>query len=231
VSAPTSPYSIRHLFYDGTAVFRLALVGLLLVSGVACSADSIVLKRPDGTTFSFPLSGPQYDPRAEKLVREIQELDKLIEQSSKGAPRDVAIALRQIASEYRKEAVDNLELAVETAQQTSSLQLDSKLIGKAADGVKGFRQLVNSPTPNSLRVKTQISTTISDAQIHYLGKADHELQLFHWSSYTPGDRLVIGRYVFRVQSEALPGGSFQEEVRIFSDPAMQVLSPIVGVPK
>jgi hypothetical protein len=124
----------------------------------------------------------------------------------------------------RNDAVDSLDLAYRVAGETSG-PLDNQQIDSAKQNVQIAKDILKATPPPRLFVKTAISSTVTGAALHYWDAADYKKKVGSWSSYTPGESLHIGRYLFRLDSAA-GTAPYQELVLILSDPTEKVLSPL-----
>jgi|ERR1044071_2269821 hypothetical protein len=208
------------------AVATTLLLALFIAvpSRAAKGKPDIVLSRADGKTVTVPMSGSLYDPRAEKLAREIQALDKEIRDTRASAPSppsEAAAEMLTVAIESREDAVRELELALSVARLTSAGKLDEESVRKAQDFANSGKTVLSAQIPSSIFVATNISTSVPNATIHYMKKAQFAAKSKEWSSYTDGERMRIGRYVFRVQP-----GDYDEIVLVTSDPTNKRLSPM-----
>lgn len=197
-------------------------------SQAAKGKPDIVLKRADGKTVTVPMSGSLYDPRAEKLAREIQALDTEIRDARASAPSppsEAAAAMLTVAVESREDAVRELELALAVARLTSAGKVDDKSITKAQDYASSVKTVLSAQTPANFLVATDISTSVPNATLHYMSKHNFAAKSKEWSSYTNGQRLQIGRYMFRVQWSDTAEGYYDELVLVISDQTKQRLEP------
>jgi hypothetical protein len=198
-------------------------------SRAAKKKADIVLSRADGNTVTVPMSGALHDPRAETLAREIQTLDAAIRHArasaTSGSSSEAQAAMLDVAVESREDAVRELELALAVARLTSAGKLDDESVGKAKDYASQVKAVLSAQAPNSILVATDISTTVPDATLHYMSKGKYNAKSKEWSSYTAGERMRIGRYVFRVQP-ADAAEVYEEFVLVTSDPTKKRLSPM-----
>lgn len=231
---------MRNACAEALRIPSLAVACVLLI--VACASQpkapdggNIVLKRADGQSVEVPLSGSLHDPRAERLAREIQVLDEQIATAqgkiigTTGPPTGreaVQYAMLDIAIESREDALRELELALAVAPKTSAGSLDNETVARAEENASSASAVLSTQPPNSILVATNISTSVPGASLHYMSKGKHRQHSSEWSSYSDGERLRIGRYVFRVQP-ADPGTEIYEEtVLVVSNPTQKRLTPL-----
>jgi hypothetical protein len=209
------------------ATTLLLALFLAIPSRAGKGKPDIVLSRADGKKVTVPMTGSLYDPRAEKLAREIQALDTEIARAPAPSPSssEAAAAMLTVAVESREDAVRELELALAVARLTSAGKVDDKSIAKAQDYANSVKTVLSAQTPASVVVATDISTSLPNATLHYMSKGKFDAKSKEWSSYTDGDRLHIGRYMFRVQQADTAEG-FDERVDVISDPTKIRLSPM-----
>jgi outer membrane murein-binding lipoprotein Lpp len=208
----------------------------LLIVGCASRAKeqpgNIVLKSATGKAIEVPLSGSLYDARAAQLAREIQTLDQQIAKGRKQRPAAtpetdvIQDEMLNIAIEARNDALADLGLALEVARKTSAGSLDEETIARAKEDADSAMTVLNTQPPSSIAVATNISTSVADATLHYMSKAKHRQRSTDWSSYTEGERMRIGRYVFRVQPPETGTPLYEELVLIIADPTQKRLTPV-----
>lgn len=198
---------------------------------------NIVLKRADGHSVEVPLSGSLHDARAERLAREIQALDaqiataqgKIIGTTGPPVGREaVQYAMLDVAIESRDDALRELELALAVARKTSAGSLDDETVARAEDSASSASAVLSAQPPGSILVATNISTSVPGASLHYMSKGKHQRRSNEWSSYSDGERLHIGRYVFRVQPVDPGTVNYEETVLVISDPTQKRLTPVRG---
>lgn len=187
------------------------------------SEKDITLTTSSGTTVRVPSAGALANDTAQEVALGVVDLDQQLKKNRKGKS-DVSSAMKQIALDARNDAVDSLDLAYRVAGKTSG-PLDSEQIDSAKQNVQIARDILKATPPPRLYVKTTISSTLTGAVLHYWDAADYKKKVGSWSSYTRGEMLHIGRYLFRLDS-ATGGEPYQELVLILSDPTEKVISPI-----
>lgn len=206
-------------------------VAVLTGCGAATVQDGsfISLSKPDGTHVLVPLNGPLHAARTDRLAREVQSLDKIIATRKDSARSQSEAAVIMIAVESRNDALKELELALRIAQQTSAGQLDDGILQKAERYCNGSREALNSPVPTAVFVTTHISTSLSGATLHYMSKGDYDAnKKLSWASYSEGDKLRIGRYVFRVEPHDPNYGVYDELILVVADPTNRLITPLRG---
>jgi hypothetical protein len=223
--------------YLNRCLVKYSLCLLLSIVLIGCSLGGmrhnngeavISLTRPDGTYVVLPLNGPLHSYNAERIAREIQSLDKIIAIRKASTASESDIAMLSVACESRNDALRELDLALRIAQQTSAGQLDDGILRKAEQYSSGASKALRSPVPTIIMVATQISTSVANATLHYMGKGDYDNKLNSWASYSKGDRLRIGRYVFRVEPSESNSEIYDELVLVITDPTERVITPLHG---
>ncbi|HME44994.1 MAG TPA: hypothetical protein VKF36_18015 [Syntrophorhabdales bacterium] len=189
-------------------------------------ASIISIAKPDGTNVLVPLSGPLHNETAEKIAREIQSLDKLISSRNVSPTSQAETALLTVARDSRNDALRELDAALRIAQQTSAGQLDEDILRKSKLYASSAREALRSPIPSTITVATQITTSIRNATLHYISKLDYDLKSQSWMSYSEGESLRIGRYVFRVDPCDVNLTGCEELVMVISDPTKRHITPI-----
>jgi len=190
------------------------------------SGDAITLLRADGGSVTIPLSGPLHNEKAESLARELQSLDNIIASRNALARSEIDAAILSVANESRNDALKELDLALRIAQQTSAGELDDKVLQMAERYSKASKEVLTSQVPTTIYVTTLISTSEANALLHYVSKGDYDAKNLSWISYSEGDKLRIGRYVFRVEPPNLNSGVYEEVVLVVSDPTKRKLTPL-----
>src|ERR1700680_2268897 len=152
------------------------LVGALALSPFSVGAWSqsgkepaIKLAKPDGKEVVVPLSGPLSNDSAQGVAKDIQSFDKQVKSKKYLAHvknPEVAEAMAEIAAQSRNDALEQLDLAYRIAGKTSG-ELDNRLIDGAKHDINAATQVLSSPPPPSVNVRTQISTTVPNAALHY----------------------------------------------------------------
>jgi len=186
---------------------------------------AISLTRADGSRVEVPLSGPLHSHEAERIAREIQALDTAIASRKASAKTASEGAILAVVVESRNDAVHELDLALRVARNTSAGQLDTSILGKANRYSSVANEVLRSPVPNTSMVNTQILTSIPNATLHYQSKGEYDAKSELWLSYSEGDRLRIGLYVFLVEPPGPVTDSFCDLVPVTSDPTKKNLTP------
>jgi hypothetical protein len=184
----------------------------------------ITLTTSSGTSVRVPSSGAISNDAAKQVARDVIAIDRQLKPGKKSGKSDVSAAMQQIALDARNDAVDSLDLAYRVAGKTSGA-LDSEQIDSAKRNVQIANDILKATPPPRLYVRTAISSTLTGAVLHYWDAADYKKKIGSWSSYTPGEMLHIGRYLFRLDS-ATGGEPYQELVLILSDPTEKMISPL-----
>lgn len=198
----------------------------LTVAAQVNSQKEVTLTTSKGSAVHIPTTGTLANDAAEQVAVDVVAIDGQLKPGKIGkkGKADVAAAMRQMAMDARNDAVDSLDLTYRIAGQTSG-PLDSQQIDAAKENVQIVKDILKATPPPTLYVRTTISSTVSGASLHYWDAADYKKKIGTWSSYTPGETLHIGRYLFRLDSAA-GGEPYQELVLILSDPTEKVLSPL-----
>lgn len=227
------PCAISCSLFPRRISFLLSL-GLIAVAHVvpartsaqASSGKDITLTTSSGTKVLVPSSGALANDSARQVAGDVLAIDAQLKSKpgKRSANSDVAAAMQQMAADARNDAVDSLDLAYRVAGKTSGI-LDNGQIDSAKQNTQIAKLILNSAPPPKLYVRTAISSTVSGASMHYWDAAEYKKKIGSWSSYTSGEQLHIGRYLFRV--DGTNGGQpYQELVLILSDPTEKVISPL-----
>lgn len=216
----------------------LRSASLLSAMFIGCAAQSganksVVLTTAKGGVVEVPLSGPGFDPRAVDLASDIQALDKQITQARKAKPAaspdmaEIRAEMLEIAVDSRNDALSELDLALSVARKTSAGALDDEAVARAKANANSGRAVLSNSAPSSVIVATDISSA-AKATLHYMSKASYQARSTEWSSYTEGERMRIGRYMFRVQPADANTPPYTEVVLILADPTRKRLVPVIG---
>jgi hypothetical protein len=219
----------REVRTSSSVAGRLTL-GLVIALLAACESaprrpDFIELRKPGGGLLRVPLGGPGSNPESTAVARRVQEIDAELEgwrAAHPSADHQVAAALTGAARELRDEAVWQLDLAYRVAERTSG-PLDAALVLLAGGGADEARKVLRSPPPASAFVETRITAASGDAALRYMTAGEHRSGTGSWSTYNPGQRLRIGRYVFRIETTA-GTAPWVETLLVIEDPTVRQLT-------
>lgn len=222
------PNVMRGFLVSAIGFATLTSVAGLGSIGARADDASPVLSVPGdpGKAIQVPLGGPLYDPQAETIAREILSTDRAIDALRQRPSSEANQALIALAQDLRTESYRNLDLAVRVASHSSGPAKDILLL--AEESASAAKAVATATPPPGLQLLTEITTSLVDASLHYIAKGDYdriEPTARQWTSYTSGDRLRIGRYVFRVQP-APPEPAFEEVVMVIAEPTKRVLQPV-----
>ena len=192
----------------------------------ASSGKDITLTTSSGTKVVVPSSGALANDSAQQVAQDVIAIDRRLKSKPQrpAGNSDVVAAMQEMAADARNDAVDSLDLAYRVAGETSGI-LDNGQIDSAKQNTQIAKLILDAAPPARLYVRTAISSTVAGASLHYWDAAEYKKKIGTWSSYTPGEQLHIGRYLFRV--DAVNGGEpYEELVLILSDPTEKVISPL-----
>lgn len=177
-----------------------------------------------GTTVDIPAKGaPNFNLEASRIAGDLKALDAAVANwklSPADIPPDLAVAVMSVVKESRDNVIVMMADVYEIARRTSG-PLDNRRMESAQISLKTLQDAV-SVAPGSLKwyAGTNI-TSEPGAAIHYVAGIDFDkaatIQLA-WQSYTRGQSMRIGRYVFRVQPNNPSRPPFFESVPILVDP-------------
>jgi hypothetical protein len=212
------------------SLWSLALTTIIISLPAQAQSNSdkdITLATSSGTAVRVPSTGALANDAAQNVALDVVYVDRQLKSSKSGkraGKEDVAAATQKMALDARNDAVDSLDLAYRVAEKTSGV-LDSGQIDSAKQNVQIAKLILKTTPPARLYVRTAISSTVSGAALHYWDAADFKKKVGSWSSYTPGEPLHIGRYLFRVDG-VNDNEPYEELVLILSDPTERVISPL-----
>jgi hypothetical protein len=222
----STPSPGRNTFLSLCCLVLMAIVIPARTLAQASAGKDITLTTSSGTKVLVPSSGALANDSAQQVALDVLAIDRQLKSKPGKRPgdSDVGAAMQQMAADARNDAVDSLDLAYRVAEKTSGI-LDSGQIDSAKQNVQIAKLILNTAPPARLFVRTAISSTVTGATLHYWDAAEYKKKTGSWSSYTPGEQLHIGRYLFRV--DGVNGGEpYQELVLILSDPTEKVISPL-----
>jgi hypothetical protein len=211
------------------SLYCLVLTAIVIPASTPAQAPSdkdITLTTSSGTKVLVPSSGALANDSAHQVAHDVIAIDGQLKSKPRKRPgnSDVAAAMQQMAVDARNDAVDSLDLAYRVAGETSGI-LDNGQIDSAKQNVQIAKIILNTTPPARLYVRTAISSTVTGASLHYWDAAEYKKKIGSWSSYTSGEQLHIGRYLFRIDG-ANGGEPYEELVLILSDPTEKVISPL-----
>ena len=212
----------KHLLHS---VFFVVLSGCSLNGNFG---ETISLTRFDGSSVLVPLNGPLNNEKVERIAREIQSLDRIIASRKADTKSESEAAVISVAYESRNDALSELELALRIGQQTSAGQIDNGILRKAEQYYIGSKEVLRSPIPPNIFVATHISSSVANSTLHYISKGDYDAKKLSWISYSDGDRLKIGRYVFRVEPLETKSDFYEELVLVITEPTNRLIRPLRG---
>ena len=96
-------------------------------------------------------------------------------------------------------------------------------LDSAQDSIQSVRGALEKSMPTSLYCRTEIKSASEPSSIHYMPEGIFRSGGEDWVSYTPGTKIKIGNYRFRVSGE---GEAFNQKVTILQDPFVHVIQPL-----
>jgi hypothetical protein len=220
-------------------LLREIVFGLCVSLAVSCAptatsgmrdGEFIELRKSNGVTLRIPLRGLLYNKEAVAIAREIQSIDASLgswRASSKTMDPAVVNAAEHIVLQLRDEAIAELAFAYEVAEDTAG-PLDVRSLRNASRRAGDALGVFRVSLPSSVYVKTEITSSVPNAVLHYMSFADHEAKKRSWSSYNVGERMRMGLYVFRVQTPGSNPQVYEEIVSIDQDPKRHQINPVLG---
>jgi hypothetical protein len=187
-------------------------------------APSDRFQTSEGAIVDIPANGaPNFNPDAGRIAGNLKALDAAVvnwKLPQADIPSDLAAAVVSIVKESRDNVIVTMADAYEIAQRTAG-PLDSRRMNSAQINLKTLQDAV-SAAPGSLKwyAVTDI-TSEAGAAIHYVAGVDFDKASTiqpAWQSYTQGQSMRIGRYIFRVQPNSPARPPFFESVPILVDP-------------
>jgi hypothetical protein len=198
-----------------------------MVSGIAAGADkSVTLHKADGTSIVVRDKGAAAGDEAFAMAAKIAAFDSELK-SSKPPEGDAEVirAMQQIAAEEREDAVETLDRAIRIANRTAG-GLDNTLLNRANEALSSARRVMRAAPPPSLFVRTEITVAEPRSALHYQTAAEYKHKEEFWHSYNLGEKLRIGRYMFRARPGKAEAREYREMVLVLADPTAVNLQPV-----
>ena len=202
-----------------------AFFGIEAAAGQDRGSRDIILLKSDGSQVRVPASGPLASPAAQEIARDVQAYDRRARSQpfSGAADPQIAQAVERLAQEVRDDAVDRLDQTYRLADVVAG-PLDQDLLEAARKTADALKQMMRAPPPPRLNVRTQITVTLPNASLHYCLRGDYKANACSWRSYSTGDVLPIGLYMFRAESAG--NEPTEEEVLVLNDPTTRMIAPM-----
>lgn len=207
------------------SVSAMAVATAILVSTVGGADKSITLHKANGTSLVVRDQGAAGD-EAFAVAEKIATFDSEWKSSQPLEGRtEVIRAMQQIAAEQREDAVETLDRAIRIANRTGG-GMDKTLVKSAGEALASARQVISAEPPPSLFVRTEITMADPQRALHYQTAAEYRRKEESWHSYNLGERLRIGRYIFRIQPGKPEAHDYRETILVLADPTVVKLQPV-----
>lgn len=207
---------------------------LISASLILCSCSStapapqqpeypgITLTSSDGTPLTIEDDGSPQRHQLYVLAGELQQMDARIQQWQQSHDdSEVANRMLEVMQQNRADAARQLEDAW-AASSSRSWTSVSENAAAADNNIQSVKSAMTGTLPGSLYCSTNITSASADSYLHYLPEGVYRDGGEDWISYTPGSKIKIGNYRFKVS-----GGQqeYNEKVTIMQDPFVHLLQP------
>ena len=217
------------------------------------TAPSVAVELNDKSTLVLEDDGSENGQRLYALGQELRALDEDIRQwkqqaaaaadalntgsgSDKGVqkdrspasagptPEDVEIlqSMLTVMEQNRADAAEELQEAWKLSS-SRSWGSPAEHLESAQDSIQSVRGALDKSMPSSLYCRTEIKSASEPSSIHYMPEGVFRSGGEDWLSYTPGTKIKIGNYRFRVSGG---GEAFNQKVTILQDPFVHVIQPL-----
>ena len=210
---------------------------------------SVAVELNDNSTLVLENDGTESGQRLYALGQELRALDQEIQQwkeqadaasralntppvkDKNGIPKstaplqeDVEIlqSMLTVMQQNRADAAEELQEAWKLSN-SRSWGSPAEHLDSAQDSIQSVRGALDKSMPTSLYCRTQIKSASEPSSIHYMPEGIFRSGGEDWVSYTPGTKIKIGNYRFRVSGE---GEAFNQKVTILQDPFVHVIQPL-----
>jgi len=221
--------------------------------GESADTQSVVVEMNDKTTLVLEDDGSVNGRRLYTLGQELVALDETIQQwkaetetgsqalnglfsglKNRGGAKpskppvqpkereEILESVLAVMEQNRADAAEELQEAWKLANGRSWGSPDEHLQSarKSIDSVRGT---LEKSMPTSLYCRTEIKSSSEPSNIHYMPEGIFRSGGEDWMSYTPGAKIKIGNYRFRVSGE---GAVFNQKVTILQDPFVHIIQPL-----
>jgi hypothetical protein len=206
-----------------------AILCCFFVAGCASSAGSassdsraITIADCAGNSVVVPTQGMRRSEEGIAVARDLQQLQKIIvERTAHERPSNVEAERGAVLCQLLDASVADLKQAYKIASMTSG-PLPTKLVSSAASLGRSASAVLGAGTPpDTNRVTTFVTSSVPPPyDLFYLPFLKYRNKVWDWSSHTPGEKLDIGAYYFRVRAG---GKEFDELVVVFDEPTKRVI--------
>ncbi|MFI2812218.1 hypothetical protein [Microbulbifer sp. M83] len=211
----------------------LTLLAVLLAGGCSNTSEiepliptypKITIERDSAPPLVIENDGSPNSQKLFFMANEVIALDEEIEQWRQRTQGDPAVLQLMVdtISQNRADAAAQLESAWQAANSRSWASL-SEHIESADKNIQSARGAIDSDVPDSAYCRTQISAASEGSYMHYMPEGAFRAGGEDWTSYTPGSKIKIGNYRFRVSGN---DQVFNEKITILQDPFIHVIQPL-----
>ncbi|WP_226660738.1 hypothetical protein [Microbulbifer aggregans] len=210
--------------------------------------QSVTVTLNDKSTLVLEDDGTKNGQRLYVLGEELRALDKEIERlkaqanaargvseqdpatPKSGLPKSAApvdnteimSSLLAVMEQNRADAAEELQEAWKLSS-SRSWGSPAEHLESAQENIQSVRGVLDKSMPTSLYCRTEIKSASEPSHIHYMPEGVFRSGGEDWMSYTPGAKIKIGNYRFRVSGE---GAVFNQKVTILQDPFVHVIQPL-----
>lgn len=211
--------------------------------------QSVTVTLNDKSTLVLENDGTENGQRLYVLGQELRALDKEIKRwkaqakaaggvseqdpttRKSGLPKSAApepdnaeimSSMLAVMEQNRADAAEELQEAWKLSS-SRSWGSPAEHLESAQENIQSVRGVLDKSMPTSLYCRTEIKSASEPSHIHYMPEGVFRSGGEDWMSYTPGAKIKIGNYRFRVSGE---GAVFNQKVTILQDPFVHVIQPL-----
>lgn len=209
-------------------LYASATLAVLLAACQSSPQSRVIVLQPStGPAVRVPLGTSFVGDDVQQLAKQIAATDQKRPKGWNAASPELIATLMKMRTEARDEAIENLSSELQIEQDTSG-GADDVVLARAHQALKELSELLSDSPPPALDVRTEISTADAPHTLRYMSRGDYQHEQSFWSSYTFGDQLHIGRYMFKVDSCETPTGDYVEPILILPNPTVFIIHPQCG---
>lgn len=135
---------------------------------------------------------------------------------------EIRRSMLTVMEQNRADALEEIEAAWDLSH-SRSWGSPTEHLNSAQEEMESIRSVMEKSMPSSLYCLTEIKSSYEPSHIHYMPEGAFRSGGKDWVSYTPGTKIKIGNYRFRVSGD---GEVFNQKVTILQDPFVHVIQPL-----
>lgn len=159
-------------------------------------------------------------------IKQIDEIENKVSSANSitsNADPELEADVRKIVQELAQDSSDSVKAAVDAQSRTSAgAALDPLLLARSGSSIEAARKIIESP-PAARFVSTFITSVKAKTFFQYMPAGEYKMKNGSWSSYSSGDMMHIGMYMFRLCEE---NGKelYKEKILILNDPTKRSIN-------